>query len=126
MAPSDSFARINYKKNETGEGWSAANEFKAPSNCTAGRPKAALLFLFFGDVRCGVSHEMSWMRSLIELSQFLKVFLPTRVKWAMNSWDTSTAEVKRFARKGSVRLLWVLKTLCSVHCVFTTYFFTIY
>ena len=28
---------------------------KAPSNFIAGRPKAALLFWFFGDFRCGVS-----------------------------------------------------------------------
>ena len=27
---------------------------KAPSNFIAGRPKAALLFGFFGDFRCGV------------------------------------------------------------------------
>ena len=27
---------------------------KAPSNSTAGRPKAALLFWFFGGFRCGV------------------------------------------------------------------------
>ena len=28
---------------------------QAPSNFIAGRPKAALLFWFFGDFRCGVS-----------------------------------------------------------------------
>ena len=28
---------------------------QTPSNFIAGRPKAALLFLFFGDFRCGVS-----------------------------------------------------------------------
>ena len=27
----------------------------SPSNFIAGRPKAALLFWFFGDLRCGVS-----------------------------------------------------------------------
>ena len=32
-----------------GEGWS-----KPPSNFIAGRPKAALLFWFFGGFRCGV------------------------------------------------------------------------
>ena len=34
------------------EGWSTAN--KSPSNFIAGRAKAALLFWFFGDFRCGV------------------------------------------------------------------------
>ena len=29
-------------------------EVEAPSNYIAGRPKAALLFWFFGDFRCGV------------------------------------------------------------------------
>ena len=41
-----------------GEGWSTATEFNppppAPSDFIAGRPKAALLFWFFGDLRCGV------------------------------------------------------------------------
>ena len=37
-----------------GEGWSTANKLKPPSNFIAGRPKAALLFWFFGDFRCGV------------------------------------------------------------------------
>ena len=37
-----------------GEGWSTANQLKPPSNFIAGRPKAALLFWFFGELRCGV------------------------------------------------------------------------
>ena len=37
-----------------GEGWSTANKFKPPSNFIAGRPKAALLFMFFGNFRYGV------------------------------------------------------------------------
>ena len=37
-----------------GEGWSTANWLKPPSNFIAGRPKAALLFGFFGDFRCDV------------------------------------------------------------------------
>ena len=37
-----------------GEGWSTANYSKPPSNFIAGRPKAALLFWFFGGFRCGV------------------------------------------------------------------------
>ena len=51
-----------------GEGWSNANQLKPPppyrrtsppppsldSNFIAGRPKAALLFWFFDDFRCGV------------------------------------------------------------------------
>ena len=37
-----------------GERWSTANKLKPPSNFIAGRPKAALLFWFFGDFRCGV------------------------------------------------------------------------
>ena len=37
-----------------GEGWSTANELKPPSNFIAGRPKAALLFWLFSDLRCGV------------------------------------------------------------------------
>ena len=37
-----------------GEGWSTTNYFKPPSNFIAGRPKAALLFWFFGGFRCGV------------------------------------------------------------------------
>ena len=36
------------------EGLSTANKLKPLSNFTAGRPKAALLFWFFGDFRCGV------------------------------------------------------------------------
>ena len=36
-----------------GESWSTANKLKAPSNFIAGRPKAALLFWFFGDFICG-------------------------------------------------------------------------
>ena len=37
-----------------GEGWSTANKLKPPSNFIAGRPKAALLFWFFGGFRCDV------------------------------------------------------------------------
>ena len=37
-----------------GEGWSTTNYLKPPSNFTAGRHKAALLFRFFGDFRCVV------------------------------------------------------------------------
>ena len=37
-----------------GEDWSTANLLKPPSNLTAGRSKAALLFWFFGDFRCGM------------------------------------------------------------------------
>ena len=37
-----------------GEGWSTTNWLKPPSNFIAGRPKAALLFWFFGSFRCGV------------------------------------------------------------------------
>ena len=37
-----------------GEGWSTTNEFKPPSNFIGDRPKAALLFWFFGGFRCGV------------------------------------------------------------------------
>ena len=37
-----------------GEGWSTAHWFKLPSNFIAGPLKAALLFWFFGDFRCGV------------------------------------------------------------------------
>ena len=33
---------------------STANDFKPPSNFIAGRPKAALLFWFFGGFRCSV------------------------------------------------------------------------
>ena len=36
------------------EGWSIANLLKPPSNFIAGRPKAALLFWFFGGFRRGV------------------------------------------------------------------------
>ena len=39
-----------------GEGWSTANYLKPPPPPVifiAGRPKAALLFWFFGDFRCG-------------------------------------------------------------------------
>ena len=39
------------------EAWSTANEFKPhphPRDFIAGRLKAALLFWFYGDVRCGV------------------------------------------------------------------------
>ena len=36
------------------EGWSTINEFKSLINFIAGRPKAALLFWFFGGFRCGV------------------------------------------------------------------------
>ena len=37
-----------------GEGWSTTNQLKPLSNFIAGRPKAALLFWFFGGFRCGV------------------------------------------------------------------------
>ena len=37
-----------------GGDWSAAGWLKPPSNFIAGRPKAAILFWFFGDFRCGV------------------------------------------------------------------------
>ena len=37
-----------------GDGWSTANYLKPPSNFIARRPKAALLFWFFGDFICGV------------------------------------------------------------------------
>ena len=37
-----------------GEGWSTANKLKPPSNFIAGRPKAALLYWFFGGFICGV------------------------------------------------------------------------
>ena len=37
-----------------GEGWSTANKLKPPGHFFAGRPKAALLFWFFGGIRCGV------------------------------------------------------------------------
>ena len=37
-----------------GEGWSTANKLKPHSNFIAGRPKAGLLFWFFGDVKCSV------------------------------------------------------------------------
>ena len=37
-----------------GESWSTANKLKAPPVIfIAGRPKAAFLFWFFGDFRCG-------------------------------------------------------------------------
>ena len=41
---------------------------------------------------CPFSHEMSWIRSGTELSQFLRVFLPTRVKWAISSSNSRSAE----------------------------------
>ena len=44
---------IEPKQNQ-GDGWSTAKEFKPSSNFIAGRPKTALLFWFFGDFRCGV------------------------------------------------------------------------
>ena len=47
------FCLVNLSRNK-GEGWLTANYFKPPCNFIAGRPKAALLFLFFGDFRCGV------------------------------------------------------------------------
>ena len=37
-----------------GEGWSTADSFKPPSNFIVGRPKAALLFWFFGNFTCSV------------------------------------------------------------------------
>ena len=37
-----------------GEGWSAANWLKPPSNFIAGRPKPALLIWLLSDFRCGV------------------------------------------------------------------------
>ena len=36
-----------------GEGWSTTNQLSPPVIFIAGRPKAALLFCFFGDFRCG-------------------------------------------------------------------------
>ena len=43
-----------YQGRTKGEGLSTANLLKPPSNFIAGRPKAALLFWFFGGFRCGV------------------------------------------------------------------------
>ena len=40
---------MNRNRNK-GKGWSTANYFKPPINFIAGRPKAALLFGFFGDL----------------------------------------------------------------------------
>ena len=37
-----------------GEVLSTENAFKSSSNFIAGRPKAALMFWYFGDFRCGV------------------------------------------------------------------------
>ena len=48
------FCVVNQNRTK-GEGWSTENKFKSPSNFIAGRPKAALLFWFFGDFTCGVS-----------------------------------------------------------------------
>ena len=45
---------IPYNLRTKGEGWSTTNSFKPPSNFIAGRPRAALLFWFFGGFRCGV------------------------------------------------------------------------
>ena len=43
-----------------GKGWSTANKLKPPSNFIAGRPKAALLFWFYGDFRfVDVCHYLS-------------------------------------------------------------------
>ena len=41
-----------------GEGWSAAGWFGPPVVFVAGRPRAALLFWFFGDFRCGALLSM--------------------------------------------------------------------
>ena len=41
------FCLVNQSRTK-GEGWSIADWFKYPSNFIAGRPKAALLFWFFG------------------------------------------------------------------------------
>ena len=38
-----------------GEDWLTANYLKSPSNFIADRSKAALLFWFYSDFRCGVS-----------------------------------------------------------------------
>ena len=53
------FSKLNIpdlQSRTNGEGWSTSNNFKqpTPSNFIAGRPKAALLFWFFSDFRCGV------------------------------------------------------------------------
>ena len=47
------FCLLNQSRNK-GEGWSTANLFKPPSNFIADRLKAALLFWFFSDFKCGV------------------------------------------------------------------------
>ena len=49
---SELFSLVNQDRTK-GEGWSTANQLKPPCNFIAGRPKAALLFWFFGDLRCG-------------------------------------------------------------------------
>ena len=46
------FCLVNQRRTK-GEGWSTANWFKPLSNFIAGRPKAALLFWFFGGFRSG-------------------------------------------------------------------------
>ena len=45
------------------------------------------------------SHEMSWMRSGTELSQFLKVFLPNFVFEKLHKYNTYTVHDKGFGRK---------------------------
>ena len=46
---------LRYQGRTKGEGWSTANLLKPTSNFIVCRSKAALLFWFFGDFRCGVS-----------------------------------------------------------------------
>ena len=53
----DAFALIvlsDEPKQNQGQGLVDRKLVKAPSNFIAGRPKAALLFWFFGNIRCGV------------------------------------------------------------------------
>ena len=45
------------------------------------------------------SHEMSWMRSGTELSQFLKVFLPTFLFEKLQKYNTYTVHDKGCGRK---------------------------
>ena len=49
---------LKNKGRTKGEGCSTANKLKPPSDFIAGRSKAALLFWFFGDLRCCVLLSM--------------------------------------------------------------------
>ena len=69
---------------------------------------------------------MSWLRYWSKLSEFLRVFLLTLVKIAINSRSTLLLKSQKICSERFSKINLWLKFFCFVLCVFTIYLFTIY